>query len=206
MRRARRAWVSPYGLLLVGALVASAAHSGVARAEEPPRVARAPVPLDGIVAIVEDVTIFRSDVAARVRHFEPKMSKDPRERRIERADLAKVMVGRLVDEVLIARDAAKYHVEVTGAEVLAALDTVAASNNMSRKQLDAEVASAGYSPADYQDELRRQILEQKWLLARALGKVDRKKYSDPSAFEAAIEKQRQILTRELRANAYVELR
>src|SRR4051794_15614145 len=52
------------------------------QADEPrSRVARAPVPLDGIAALVDDVRIFRSDVIARARHFEEKLSKDPTKRR-----------------------------------------------------------------------------------------------------------------------------
>ena len=90
------------GLFLAGAFaVAAASSSGLARAEEPrARVARAPVPLDGVAAIVDDVTIFRSDVASRLRHFESKLSRDPRERRIQLVELSKEILTRIVNETL----------------------------------------------------------------------------------------------------------
>jgi parvulin-like peptidyl-prolyl isomerase len=195
-------------LLLAGALAFTASfQTAAAHAEEPrTRVARSPVPLDGVLAIVEDVTVFRSDVATRIRRLEMTLSKDPRERRKELADLEKVMVGRIIDETLIQKDAAKLHLEVSDAEVSTAIDTVAAANKMDRKKLEAEVAKAGYSQREYQDEIRRQILEQKWLVVRAVRNIDRKKVADPAAFEAAIEKQRKLLLAELREHAYVEIR
>jgi parvulin-like peptidyl-prolyl isomerase len=194
-------------LLASGLAVAATSHGDLARAEEPrARVARAPVPLDGVVAIVDDVTIFRSDVATRIRRLESTLSKDPRERRREIAELEKGMVARLVDETLIRKDAAKLYLLVTDAEVSAAIGTVAAANKMDRQQLDVEVAKAGYSPTEYQDEVRRQILEQKWLVARAMRLIDRKKAADSAALEAAFEKQRKILLLELREHAYVEIR
>lgn len=195
-------------VFLVSALaLAAAPHEGLAHADEPrPGVANLPVPLDAIVAIVDDVIIFRSDIATRVRHFESKLSSDPRTRRTELAELTKVILTHLVDEVLIAKDAARLHIEATEAEVAAGIATVATANKMDRKQLEAEVASAGYSPADYQDEIRRQILEQKWLVLRAAGRIDRKKARDPASFQSAFEKQRELIVAELRTHAYVEIR
>lgn len=174
--------------------------------EARPRAARAPVPLDGIAAIVDDVTIFRSEVTARARHFEEKLSKDPIKRRIELVDLHKQVTGRLIDEVLVAKDAAKLHLETTDAEVTAAITSVAQSNKMDRKHLEAEVLKAGFSLAEYQEEIRRQILEQKWLMTRAASKVERSKTPDPAVFQAAIEKQRELLLVELRSRSFIEVR
>lgn len=194
-------------VLSAAAIATSASFVSDSQAEEPrARAARAPVPLDGIAAIVDDVTIFRSEVIARARHFEDKLSKDPVKRRTELVDLQKQVLGRLIDEVLIAKDAVRLHIEVTGTEVTAGITSVAQSNNLDRKRLEAEVVKAGFTLPEYQEEIRRQILEQKWLMACAAGKIDRSKTPDPAAFQAAIDKQRELLVGELRSHTFVEIR
>jgi len=187
--------------------LAIACSSSGARAEEPrPRVARAPVPLDGIAAIVDDVLIFRSDVAARARRFEATLSPDPIKRRTELATMEKQIVARLIDEILVTKDVKALHIEVTDAEVNAGIATVAQANNMDRKALEAEVKKAGFSRGEYEEEIKRQIAEQRWLLVRASGKIDRKKATDAEAFQAAVEKQRDILLADLRSRAFIEIR
>jgi len=194
-------------VLAVVLAVASIASGSRARAEEPrARVARAPVPLDGIAAVVDEITIFRSEVIARARHFEDKLSKDPTKRRTELVDLHKQVLGRLIDEILIAKDATKIPIEVSAAEVSTAITTVAQSNNLDRKRLEAEVLRAGFSLPEYQEEIRRQVLEQRWLMARASGKIERSKNPDPATFQAAIEKQRELLLGDLRRRTFIEIR
>ncbi len=199
--------------LLGLAVLAIPASSSRARADEPPatgqpraRAARAPVPLDGIAAIVDDVVIFRSEVAARARRFEPTLSHDPTKRRVELAAMEKQLLARMIDEILVTKDAKALHIEVTAAEVSTGIASVAQANNMDRKALEAEVKKAGFTRAEYEDEIRRQIAEQRWLLARAAGKIDRKKAADNEAFAAAVEKQRDILLADLRSRAFIEIR
>jgi len=187
------------------AALALASTASLAQAEEK-SAERAPVPLDGIVAIVEDVVLFRSDVAERVRHFEPQLPKDPQKRRAELGELSRVMVKRLIEEVLIAKDAQRLQIEVSDAEVASGIATVAAQNKVTRAELDAEVTKAGFTPASYAEEVRRQVLEQKWLVLRAVDKIDRKKTGDPASFQAVIEKQRELLLADLRRRAYIEIR
>ena len=73
-------------------------------------------------------------------------------------------------------------------------------------ELEKEVAKAGYSLVEYQEEIRRQVLEQKWLLLRTSGKVDRKLAADPATFASLMEKQHEQLIAELRANSFLEIR
>jgi parvulin-like peptidyl-prolyl isomerase len=204
-----RAMHRPVVAFAVASVVALAAlgRGSIAAAEEPrARLARAPVPLDGIAAIVDDVVVFRSDIDAQTRHFEPKLSHDPVQRRAELAVMQKELLARAIDVILIERDCKRLHIEATDAEVSAGIDSVAQANNFTRKHLESEVAKAGYSQVDYQEEIRRQILEQRWLLARAAGKIDRKKAGDAAAFQAALDKQRELLLLDLRGRAYIELR
>ena len=178
-----------------------------ARAEEPrARAARAPVPLDGIAALVDEVVIFRSDVAARAKRFEATLSHDPTKRRSELASMGKQIIARMIDELLVAKDAKALHIEVTDAEVSAGVASVAQANNMDRKALEAEVKKAGFTRLEYEQEIKRQIVEQRWLLVRAAGKIDRKKAADAEAFRVAVEKQHDLLVAELRTRAFIEIR
>ena len=192
-------------LALLG--LAVSASSSPAHADEPrARVARAPVPLDGIAAIVDDVFIFRSEVAARAKRFEATLSHDPTKRRAELAAMEKQLLARMIDELLVTKDAKALHIEVTEAAVNAGVASVAQANNMDRKALEAEVKKAGFTRTEYEEEIKRQIAEQRWLLLRAAGKIDRKKATDNEAFAAAVEKQREILLADLRSRAFIEIR
>ncbi|MDB4945156.1 MAG: molecular chaperone SurA [Labilithrix sp.] len=189
----------------IAALILAASLFAQAKAAAPAGAAK-PVLLDGVVAVVEDVTFFRSDVAQRLRHIESKLSKDATERRAQQKELSRQIVRKLIEEVLISKDCARMRLEVGDAEVAQGIATVARTNKLDPKQLEAEVVSAGYSPEEYREEIRHEILEQKWLLVRSAGKVDRAKLTDPAALDAAFEKQRELLLNELRAHAYIEVR
>lgn len=194
-------------LLTAALALAISAAAPLARAEEPrTRVARAPIPLDGVAAVVDGTVIFRSEVNARARHFEPKLSSNPLVRRKEMAELQKTLLQRMIDEILFMADAARLKIEASDAEVNAGIASVAQANKMDRKQLEAEVMKSGYSLPEYQEEIRKQIIEQRWLLQRAAPKIDRKKVADTAAFQAALEKEREGLLAELRGRAFVEVR
>ncbi len=171
-----------------------------------PASAAPPTPIDGVAAVVDDVVIFRSDVAVRMRPHEARLSKDPGKRRDELGELYFVTVRHMVDETLIAKDARRLHVDVTDAEVAAGIVAVAAQNKLTPPELEAEVVKAGFTVASYEAEVRRQIVDGKWSVARAMGKVDRKKTSDPAAFDAALEKLRSKALGELKKQAFVEIR
>ena len=94
---------------------AAAPAPATAAAAAPAAGPAKPVLLDGIVAVVEDVTFFRSDVAQRLHHLESRLSKDPTERRAQQKDLSRQVVRKLVDEVLVARDCARMKLDVSDA-------------------------------------------------------------------------------------------
>ncbi len=187
-------------------LAISGSSSGAHADERRAGVAQAPVPLDGIAAIVDDVFIFRSEVAARAKRFEATLSHDPTKRRTELAAMEKPLLARMIDEILVTKDAKALHIEVTEAEVNAGVASVAQANHMDRKVLEAEVKKAGFTRAEYEEEIKRQIAEQRWLILRAAGTIDRKKAVDNEAFAAAVEKQREMLLADLRSRAFLEIR
>lgn len=164
------------------------------------------VPLDGVIAIVDDVVFFRSDVLSRLKKLDAKFSKVESERREQQAELVKRITKEMIDEALVVKDATKMHIEVSDSDVDRAVEMVAQQNQVDRKALENEVKEKGYTLAEYREELRRQILQEKWLVVRAASKIDRTKLTTPAELEIAFEKQREVLLADLRSHAFIEIR
>jgi peptidyl-prolyl cis-trans isomerase SurA len=120
--------------------------------------------------------------------------------------MEKQILARMIDEILMVKDAKRLQIEVSDADVSTGINSVAQANNFDRKRLEAEVQKAGYSVPEYHEEIRRQIMEQRWLVIRAAGKIDPKKAPDATTFQALIEKQREAFLAELRGHAFIEVR
>lgn len=195
-----------FGSVAAASLCISAITTVAHAQEARPRAARAPVPIDGVAAIVETTTIFKSDIAARVRLFEKRLSSDPIKRRAEMVTLAKEILSHLIDEELIRRDAARTQIDASDADVNDGIAAVAQNNKMDKKALELEIVNLGYTLGQYRDEIRRQIIEQRWIMMRAGGKIDRKKTPDAASFQAAFDKIREGLVADLRTRAFIEIR
>ncbi len=76
------------------------------------------------------------------------------------------MLDTLVNERLIARQAAKERIAVVDGEVDKAMDSVAEQNGMTREELMAEIKRNGLTETGYRAEIRRQVLEGKVLMGR----------------------------------------
>lgn len=192
-------------VLLLG-LIAPSAATAQPRADGTQRGPRAPVPLDGIAAVVDESVIFRSDVALRAKPFLERLSKDPVQRRVQLGALHKELLQHMIDELLVAKDAAVAQISVTDAEVAAGVAQVAAKNNVTRAQLEAEVKRQGLTVREYEEEVRRQIVEGKWLNLRVAVKLDRVALSDPATLEQQLLQERAVYVQELRKRAYIEVR
>jgi len=186
------------------ALAATGPIARTARAETP--AARVPAPLDGIAAVVGDAFVFRSDVERRARPFHDKLPKDPLKRRVALAELHAQTLERIIDEHLIAKDAKALALTVEDADVSAAIDAIAKANGIDRKKLEAEVLRQGFTFVEYEEEVRRQVLEQRWILVRIRSKIDPKAATNPAMFQVELEKHRIAALAELRARTHVEVR
>lgn len=159
--------------------------------------------IDGVVARVEGVPIFRSELVARVRpHLSLRKAEGatPAElRQVEREVLA-----QMIDEALIGLDAARLGIAGSEAELAAAIAMVKQANGLDATQLEAAVRDSGMSFADYEEQLRRQIVAQKWLSYYA-GAIDMYLFADDGGLNAAYEAERRRRIEELRARAFIEV-
>lgn len=114
-----------------------------------------PVLVDRIAAVVDGVPIFQSTVEARARKGPGPVAKD-----------ALVQArGELVERALIARDAKGFVVE--DSTVDGAVEEVQRRQKLDRAQLEAALAEQGLTLRAYRELVREQILELRWLMARA---------------------------------------
>lgn len=161
-----------------------------------------PALIDGIAAIVDDALIFRSEVSARAR---PQLAQNAAAGPAEREALQRESLAVMIEEALIAADAARLHIVVTEAELAGALAMVRTMNGLDSAGLEAQIRQMGMSYDEYEAQLRSYILEQKWLISRTEA-IDPYLFPDEASHTAAYAAQRRILVEALRSRAFIEVR
>lgn len=166
--------------------------------------------VDKIVAIVGEVTILRSDVIASSRPFYGKLGAGAADR-AKLDEIHREVLARMIDDVIVAREAQRLGVDIRDAEVDQAKEWIAKQNGMTRAQLDAEVQKQGLGKEEYDAELRRQLMSEKWVAIRVRPRIRRPlpaadKPDEQKAFMQEIEAERKKAIAELRKGAYVEVR
>ena len=154
-----------HALAALAATLAFAAPLG-AHADAPPSA----VLVDKIAAVVGEVTILRSDVLAAARPFYAKIGK-PEEHAAEVDQLHKDILARMVEDVLVAREARRLNLSVNEAEIEQAKEWIAKQNKLTRAQLEAEVKKQGVGKEEYEGELHRQLIAEKWVALKVRPRV-----------------------------------
>lgn len=172
--------------------------------------AEAPVLVDKIAAVVGEVTILRSDVLAAARPFYVKIGK-PEEHRAEVEQLHQDILSRMIEDVLVAREARRLGLDVRDVEIEQAKDWIAKQNKMTREQLEAEVKKQGVSKDEYEAELHRQLVAEKWVALKVRPRVKlaaptSDKPEDQAPFLKALDEERKKAMEELRSTTFVEVR
>jgi peptidyl-prolyl cis-trans isomerase SurA len=165
------------------------------------------VPLDRVVAVVDDTPIFLSDLRARARphllQIEASKPPDATKRAAMESQLYRDLLQRLIDEALVARAASAAHLSVDRSEVDRAIEAVAQRAQLTRERLLEEAKKQGFEPDDYRAEVSRQILEGKWLHMKST--------KPPAGVDDATaakhyETERKRLLEELRTKTFVDVR
>ncbi|NQZ96292.1 MAG: SurA N-terminal domain-containing protein [Myxococcales bacterium] len=129
--------------------------------------------VDGIAAQVGSNTVLISEVLQMTAPLEANVreqgGKDQDIARLRLEGLERMIEWRLIEQLV--RQAELY---AEDAEVDRAIDAIAQDNEISRDELEASVASAGISPADYRDQIKREIERSKvmGLMVSSKVKVD----------------------------------
>ena len=142
--------------------------------------------VDRLVARVDGEPILLSEL---MRHARPRLAPHATEPAWKRAHALRAALRAEIDRAITARlldaRARRRGLAVTDAQIDAALARVAEDQHLTLDELWAHAEAAGYSPAVYREEIRRQLVEQ------------RLRAAEP-------EKQRAVLVAALRRRACVE--
>lgn len=130
--------------------------------------------VERIVAVVGERAILLSELRERAQPFlvriEAEVPPGP-QRAAAVSQIYSMLIERLVDEELQQRAATRAQLTVTAAEIDAALERIAAQNEVSVERLMAEARANGMSEKTYRGEIRRQVTEAKLLNLRLQGRV-----------------------------------
>lgn len=130
--------------------------------------------LDRIAAVVGEKPIFLSDVRRRARpHFYriDFMGGDAKDREALKAQAMRDQLDQMIDERLVAAEAAKAHLITDDTEIDAGITQVLGQAKMSRDELMAEVKKQGLTDAEYREEIGRQIIHGKLVQLRVQPRV-----------------------------------
>jgi peptidyl-prolyl cis-trans isomerase SurA len=166
--------------------------------------------IDKYVAIVDGITILRSDVLAQAKPYVARIP-EPEKHADDIQKIYKELLERMIDDLIVGQEARKMGLDVRDDEVERAIDLVAAENKATRADIEREVKKQGLTMDDYKLELRRQIVDAKWTSIRVRPRVGlappaADKPQDQQAFMMALDAERRKVVAELRTKSYVEVR
>jgi peptidyl-prolyl cis-trans isomerase SurA len=166
----------------------------------------APVLVDRIVAVVDDEIVTLGDLKARAEPHVKRLARADKDYSQKHDEIFRGLLMRRIDELLVAKEADRLQLFVTPDEVDHALAAVAKDANLSVTALEAAVKEQGLTMPEYRAELRRQILEAKWL--NTLIAKDVVAGRGPSADDRSgwIAGHRDLALKKLRDAALVEIR
>ncbi len=154
---------------------------------------------DRIVATVNLHAVTRSALEARLRPLLPQKALEP----AERAAAERAALELMIDDLLIADDAARLGLETPDAEVERALKDVAEHNQLSVEQLLEAAKAQGLAPAEYRAEVKRQLTELRWVHVKSTPSRPDGGEEDVGRWYA---RERERLVAQLRADAVIQVR
>ena len=130
-------------------------------------------PVERVLAVVDDDLVLASELDDRIDLATREISQipDPAERARQQTDLRKKTLETLVDELLIAHEAARLHVEITDADLDAAVAMIKTHNNLDDAAFDRAVAASDRTMAEYRAQNRRDMLRFKLFLTLFHGRI-----------------------------------
>jgi len=119
--------------------------------------------VERVVAVVGKDVVLLSEVNERLRPYLKKLLsiKNPTQRQNAFHRLQRQELEKLIEEKLLVQEAIRRKVEVTGAEVNRAIQSVLRQNKVGYKELVSALRAQGISMAKYRARLSRQILRLK---------------------------------------------
>lgn len=120
-------------------------------------------PVERIVAVVDDDLVLASELDRRVVLAERELARiaDAAARARAQTELRRTTLAGVIDELLIAHEAARIRVEVTDSDVDAAVAMIKSYNNLDDAAFARALADAGQTPAEHRAATHAQLLRLK---------------------------------------------
>jgi peptidyl-prolyl cis-trans isomerase SurA len=131
------------------------------------------LPADGIAAIVGDEIVLLSEVHRRMEITAQQMQMSPGQQEgPPLGEVEKQALSDIIDERLVSIEAREMQIEVTDQEIDAAIQNMAAQNNMDMETFRSAVEAQGTSFAQYRLSMRGDLLKYKVMNMRVRGRVN----------------------------------
>jgi peptidyl-prolyl cis-trans isomerase SurA len=130
--------------------------------------------VERVVATVNNEAIFLSDLRKRAVPFLPQVAEasTETERMSRLKELYEELLSFLIDEQLIRQMASSSGIRVTDADVDSAIENIRVQNKMTEEQFKQALDSQGFTPAQYRQDLKRQLLRLKVMNERVRSRVN----------------------------------
>jgi len=129
--------------------------------------------IDRVMAEVNDDVITLSEVEQEGRMIFQKIAREvaPEEREVTINKVRQEVLDNIIDKRLIAQEAAKQNLTVSGEELDAAIEKILSTNNISREDFINELYKNGIDEETYRSNLRSQILQNKLISREISSKI-----------------------------------
>jgi peptidyl-prolyl cis-trans isomerase SurA len=157
--------------------LAAAAAIGAALALACPAAPADGAMVDGIAAVVGSEIILLSEVVDRSVPVFGELEAMARQGGTappvgaQRVQVLREVLESMIDDILIAQQAAEIKLSVTSEEVDAAIDNVVQENGVDREVFEREVAKRGMDMVAYRSQMRRDLLKYKVINLKVRGRV-----------------------------------
>lgn len=129
------------------------------------------VPVSRIAAVVNGdmITVRELDKALRTELAGQKV--DPAKNPQMAAEVRKAVLNRMINDKILIQEAAKEKIEVSDADVDAAIDRIVKDSQLSRDVFFKQMAKEGMSEKDFRDRLYVQLVSQRLMSRNVVNKV-----------------------------------
>lgn len=129
------------------------------------------VPVSRIAAVVNGdmITVRELDKALRTELAGQKV--DPAKNPQMAAEVRKAVLNRMINDKILIQEAAKEKIEVSDADVDAAMDRIVKDSQLSRDVFFKQMAKEGMSEKDFRDRLYVQLVSQRLMSRNVVNKV-----------------------------------
>jgi peptidyl-prolyl cis-trans isomerase SurA len=163
--------------------------------------------VDRIVAVVDDDVITLGELEKRAKPYLVQLPSSPAETAlVAHAHMRRQVLDHLIEERLVAEVAADEQLGVTPEEIERAIEMVREGQKLDEAAFAKAIHDAGMSDEEYREEIGRQLLDGKIVMAKVAPRLGDASKLTPEDYQSKLDAGRRAYIQELKEKAYVEIR